>query len=172
MWLSSVGDAWTWAIAAPAARSSLMVPFAGQLLVPGTTVSRLAGTPASRPSRSAPSRRGAGSPYCSAMASAAALVAIGSCEIRLLGDRRTTADDDPSGERRSIHHGLSPSCRERIAMSAFREPSWDSTQTSVCSSRPGTRGSPFPHWTSVSQVRVRVNKQRQLRCRRPGQLSR
>jgi hypothetical protein len=66
---------WTWAVASPAARSKLVGPAAGQVLAPCITVSRVAGRAASRPSRSAPSRRGAETPCRSATASAAALVA-------------------------------------------------------------------------------------------------
>ena len=82
-------------------------PLAGHKLLPATTVSKVAGTPASRPSRSVPSRRGAGKPYFSATASAAAFVATWTGQIRLLGVRSTTADEESSGDLRVIHHGLS-----------------------------------------------------------------
>jgi hypothetical protein len=128
---------WTWAIAAPAARSSPDDLLAGHMLVPATTVSRVAGTPASRPSRSVPSRRGAGKPYFSVTATAAAFVATWSGQTRLLGVRSTTADGESSGDLRFIHHGLSPSCRERMAVTVTRPPTCACIHASVCSVRPG-----------------------------------
>jgi hypothetical protein len=94
---------WSWAIAAPAARSRSVGHSAGQALEPVMTGSTVAGVPVARPSRSAPGRRGAGKLCCSATASAAAFVAIIWGPVRLLGDRRTTANGDLAAVLRSIH---------------------------------------------------------------------
>ena len=147
--------AWTRAIAAPAARRRSGTHSTGQPLVPRTTDSTLAGVPASSPSRSAPSSRGAGKPCCSATASAAAFVVIISGSIRLLGDRKTTANGDPPAVRRSIHHGLSPPCRECAASTATPSPTCATIQPRAWGKRPSMSTSGFPH-TTVSHRRIGV----------------
>ncbi len=65
------------------------------------------------------------------------IVATWTGQIRLLGVRSTTADEESSGDLRFIHHGLSPSCRERMAVTVTRPPTCARIHASVGSVRPG-----------------------------------
>ncbi len=81
---------WTRASAAPAARNRPASSRAGHSAASLTTDSRVAGTPATPPLRSAASRRGAGNRCSAATWRAVAFVLIMSVLIRLLGVLNTT----------------------------------------------------------------------------------
>jgi hypothetical protein len=144
-------------MAAPAASSRSVVVGARQSVEPAITLSTLAVTPASDPSRSMPSRTGAGSECDAAVCSATALVMTISALIRLVGSRTTARFRWPLATTTSMSQGPSPVCKDCTRTTLARLSTTAAAQLCSRSEGPTTTSLPVLHCRSVTDPRGAVN---------------